>query len=67
MGSAFPGEWAAPWRPALGMGCPGVSEALDLKTQFCSLSLVCTQDGLTHTVGRDEEEDVAALTLGDST
>lgn len=65
MGSAFPGEWAAPWRPAPGLG---VSGALALKTQFCSLSLVCIQDGLTtHTVGRDQEEDVAALILEDST
>lgn len=38
-GKCFPREWAAPWRPALGMGCPGMSAALVLKTQFCSLSL----------------------------
>ena len=50
--------------------CPGVSEAQArshslVETRFCSASLLCTQDWLTHTVGRGWRGRMwEALTLG---
>lgn len=33
-GSAFSGKSGVPWRPALGIGCPGMSGTPAVKTQF---------------------------------
>lgn len=67
MGSVSPGEWGAPWRPTLGIGCPGVSGAQGWKTALFPEPAVHSEVAHIHCGKSLEEEDVEALTLGYST
>lgn len=64
-GKCFPRR--ALWRPALGLGCPGVGGAQTLKKGFCSEPALHSRWAHIPCGKSLEENDVEALNLGGST